>query len=209
MDHSQQAASIFNKYAESYENRFMDVSDYASGLNFLLNNLSNEQINVLDVACGPGNISKYLIERNSELKIDGIDLSENMISLARKNIPAGNFFIKDARAISSINKKYDLIISGFCFPYLTKEEAIQFISDAKLCLNPKGLLFISTMEKDYSESGIQKGSQGDEIMMHFHQESYLREALLENGFSIVFTERVTTINSVNEEVVDLMMVGKF
>lgn len=207
MDHSQQAASIFNKYAESYENRFMDVSDYASGLNFLLNNLSNEQINVLDVACGPGNISKYLVERNSKLEIDGIDLSENMISLASNNIPTGNFFLHDARAITSLQKKYDLIISGFCFPYLTKEEAIQFIADAKLCMNPGGLLFISTMEKDYSESGIQKGSQGDEIMMHFHEERYLREALLENGYSVVFTERVTTINSVNEEVVDLMMVG--
>lgn len=208
MDHSQHAASIFNKYAESYQNRFMDVVDYASGLNYLLNSLRDEQNNVLDVACGPGNISKYLIVRNSKLEIDGIDLSENMLALARKNIPTGNFFLQDARAITLIKKKYDLIISGFCFPYLTKEEAIQFIADAKSSLNPGGLLFISTMEKDYSESGIQKGSQGDEIMMHFHEEKYLREALVENGYEVAFTERVNTINSVNEEVVDLMMVGR-
>ena len=89
MDHSQHAASIFNKYAESYEERFMDVSMYAESLGFLLKEINNEGASLLDVACGPANISKYLLNRNSNLEIDGIDLSENMIALAKKNIPNG------------------------------------------------------------------------------------------------------------------------
>lgn len=209
MDHSEHAASVFNKYAVSYEERFMDVSMYSKSLDYLINNLAPTQLKVMDVACGPANISKYLLDRNSALEIAGIDLSENMISLAKKNIPTGNFQLKDARDILSLDLKFDLIISGFCFPYLTKEEVIQFISDASKCLNAGGYLYLSTMEKPYSTSGIQKGSKGDEIMMHFHEEEYLRTAMLKNGFSNIFIDRVVTTNTIGEEVVDLCMVGRF
>lgn len=209
MDHSEHAASVFNKYAVSYEERFMDVSMYSKSLDCLINNLAPTQLKVLDVACGPANISKYLLDRNSAIEIAGIDLSENMISLAKKNIPTGNFQLKDARDILSLNLKYDLIISGFCFPYLTKIEVIQFISDASKCLNAGGYLYLSTMEKPYSTSGLQKGSKGDEIMMHFHEEEYLSATMNANGFSTIYIDRVVTTNTVGEEVVDLCMVGRF
>ena len=209
MDHSEHAASVFNKYADTYEERFMDVSMYSKSLEYLINNLAPTQLKVMDVACGPANISKYLLDRNSALEIAGIDLSENMISLAKKNIPTGNFQLKDARDILSLNLKFDLIISGFCFPYLTKEEVIQFISDASKCLNAGGYLYLSTMEKPYSTSGLQKGSKGDEIMMHFHEEEYLSATMNANGFSTIFIDRVITTNTVGEEVVDLCMVGRF
>lgn len=206
MDHSQHAASIFNKYAESYEERFMDVSMYSESLDFLLNEIDNKSARILDVACGPANISKYLLNRNSNLEIDGIDLSENMIALAKKNIPYGNFSICDARIIISLQKKYNVIISGFCFPYLTKEEVIQFILDASKCMLPRGLLFLSTMEKPYSESGLQKGSKGDEIMMHFHEEEYLNAALIANNFEVLLVDRVVTEMTTGERVVDLCMI---
>lgn len=208
MDHSEHAASVFNKYADTYEERFMDVSMYSKSLEYLINNLAPTQQKVMDVACGPANISKYLLDRNSALEIAGIDLSENMISLAKKNIPTGNFQLKDARDILSLDLKFDLIISGFCFPYLTKEEVIQFISDASKCLNTGGYLYLSTMEKPYSTSGLQKGSKGDEIMMHFHEEEYLSATMNANGFSTIYIDRVVTTNTVGEEVVDLCMVGR-
>ncbi len=208
MDHSQHASSIFNKYAESYEERFMDVSMYSTSLDFLLNEVNDRNITVLDVACGPGNISKYLLDRNSNLEITGIDLSENMISIAQKNIPSGSFTICDARDILSLNKKFDLVISGFCFPYLTKEEVIQFIADARKLILPGGLLYLSTMERPYSESGIQKGSKGDEIMMHFHEEGYLSEALVVNNFTVLKIDRVITEMTNGDRVVDLCMIGK-
>lgn len=208
MDHSQHAASIFNKYAEMYEERFMDVSMYSESLDFLLNEINNNTAKVLDVACGPANISKYLLNRNSNLIIEGIDLSENMIELAKKNILKGNFSICDARNILLLNKKYDAIISGFCFPYLTKEEVIQFIADSCKCLLPGGLLFVSTMEDKYENSGPKAGSKGDIIMMHFHEEEYLKEALLENNFNVLKIERVVTEMTNGERVVDLCMIGK-
>ena len=40
---------------------------------------------VLDVGCGPGNITKFLLSRLPNLEILGIDVSPNMLDLAKKN----------------------------------------------------------------------------------------------------------------------------
>ncbi len=207
MDHSEHAASIFNKYAESYQERFMDVSMYSKSLDFLVNLLPDNS-SILDVACGPANISKYLLNKNSSLSISGIDLSENMISLAQQNIPQGKFELKDARKIVELGKKYNVIISGFCFPYLTKEEVLKFIDDSTLCLQPSGILYLSTMENDYTQSGLERGSKGDEMMMHYHEESYLTEALIRNGFQVVHTDKIITVMTNGKEVVDLTIIAK-
>lgn len=207
MDHSQHAASIFNKYAESYQERFMDVSMYNESLDFLLQELP-DNATLLDVACGPANISKYLLDKNTTFSVSGIDLSENMISLAQTNIPSGKFEVMDARDIQKINRKFDVVISGFCFPYLNKEEAVSFIHDSKNCLNNEGLLYLSTMENDYSTSGLERGSKGDEMMMHYHEEGYLKEALINNSFEVLHTHRITTTMTNGKKVVDLIIIAR-
>ena len=51
------------------------------------------------------------------------------------------------------------------------------------------MLYLSTMEDDYSKSGIESSSAGDQVFMHYHQEDYLTEALVDNGFNIIDVQR--------------------
>ena len=97
---------------------------------------------------------------------------------------------------------------GFILPYLSKEEAIQLIKDSALILNKNGVIYISTMEDDYSTSGFKKGSTGDEIYMHYHQADYLTEALIQSGFSMIDTQRKTYPAADNTPVVDLILIAK-
>jgi len=78
---------------------------------------------------------------------------------------------------------------GFAFPYLSKEEAIQFIEDSAKILNDEGVLYISTMEDDYSKSTFKKGSTGDEIFMHYHEADYLLATLEKSGFKTIDLRR--------------------
>jgi cyclopropane fatty-acyl-phospholipid synthase-like methyltransferase len=206
MDHSENAVSIFNKHAEYYQERFMDVSMYSKSFDFFLSSITKEGAEILEIACGPGNITKYLLDQNPSLKFDATDLSSNMISLAKHNNPSAECFLLDARKIKSLNKKYDAIIAGFAFPYLNLDEVAQFIADAKSILNENGLLYISTMEDDYEKSGLVTGSKGDQMLMHYYTEAMLAEILAKNGFTIVYTERVHTVMTNNTEVIDLVLV---
>lgn len=208
MDHSEFAASIFDKYAESYEQRFMDVSMYAESFDFFCEHLDKPQASVLEIACGPGNVTKCLLDKRADLHILGTDLAPKMLEIAQKNNPSAEFQLMDARKIKSLNRKFDAIVVGFCFPYLSKEEVAQLIADAAHVLQDNGLLYISTMEDDYEKSGLVKGSQGDEIMMHFYTEEILTQVLHENHFKVIYCNRVTTTMTNGAIVVDLVLIAK-
>jgi ubiquinone/menaquinone biosynthesis C-methylase UbiE len=205
---TKQAVAVFNKYAENYQERFMDTTLYWDTFNVFCENIKSEAAEILEVACGPGNITKYILEHQPDYKISGTDLAPNMIELAKKNNPTANFQLMDGKAILSLKKKFDGIISGFFFPYLSKEDAIQFIADASTILNQNGVLYISTMEDDYSKSGLQKGSKGDEIYMHYHQADYLTETLTKNNFTIIDIQRKESFSTTGTKTVDLIIISQ-
>jgi ubiquinone/menaquinone biosynthesis C-methylase UbiE len=208
MDKSQNAVNIFNKLADAYQNQFMDVGMYGATFDLFCECIEKQNAEVLELACGPGNITKYLLTKRPDLKILGTDLAPNMVELAIVNNPTANFEIMDCRAIHQLAKKYDAIMCGFCLPYLSKEEAIQLMHDALKVLNKNGVIYISTMEDDYSKSGLKKGSTGDEIYMHFHQADYLTEALVKNGFKMVNIERIESKLTNGDVVIDLVIIAK-
>ena len=189
MDHNPIAVELFDKYASEYAAKFMDVSMYDASLDALCAAISKQDAAVLEIACGPGNVTRYLLDKRPDLQILGTDLAPKMLALAQQNNPNARFQLLDGRAILQLRQQYDAIVCGFFLPYLTREEAIRFIADAATILRPGGVLFLSTMEDDYNTSGWRKGSQGDEIFMYFHESGYLLEALADNGFEVLDLRR--------------------
>ena len=208
MDKTKIAVEVFNKLAKEYQDKYMDVSLYADTFDFFCNNIKKKNAEVLELGCGPGNITKYLLKKRPDLKILGVDLSLNMIRLAKNNNPDAEFQLMDCKNIGMIKKKYDAIMCGFCLPYLSKKEAIQLINDASKLLGSKSILYLSTIEDDYSKSGFMKGSAGDEIYMHYHQADYLTDALTENQFKILNIERKVSLLQGGTKVTDLIIIAE-
>jgi predicted TPR repeat methyltransferase len=204
-DKNKIAVEIFDKLADVYQNKFMNVSTYAKTLDLFCDGVRQGNAEILELACGPGNITHYLIENRPELKILGADLSPRMIERAKVNNPTADFRVMDCRDFSSLDRKYDGIVCGFLLPYLSKKEAIKLIADTSLQLKKKGILYLSTMEDDYSNSGLKKGSSGDEIFMHYHQADYLCESLEQNGFKLVEMQR---IEIPEQELMDLILIAQ-
>jgi 2-polyprenyl-3-methyl-5-hydroxy-6-metoxy-1,4-benzoquinol methylase len=208
MDRSNQAVSVFNKRAELYQQKFMDVSIYEPSLDIFCQSLRNPKPSVLDVACGPGNITRYLLSVRPELQILGIDLAPEMIRLAIENNPGADFQIQDAREIQDLPGQYDGVVSGFCFPYFSKEEVENWIQKAANLLLPGGLLFISTMEDSYAKSGPVLSSAGDEVFIHFHEESHLTQCLKHQNLLIEFRDLLQYSITKGEMVRDLILIGR-
>ncbi|WP_276132822.1 class I SAM-dependent DNA methyltransferase [Polluticoccus soli] len=201
MDKSQIAIDVFNKRAQQYQEKFMDVSAYAVMLDaFCEQLLPNAKL--LELACGPGNITKYLLNKRPDLQILATDLAPNMLELAKANNPGIETKLFDCRDINTLAEKYDGIMCSFCLPYLSKEEAIQLTKDAAHLLHPNGLLYLSTMEGDYTRSAWQQSSQGDELFIYMHEADYLLQALHDHGFDTVDTRRV-----IIEDVTDLVLLA--
>jgi len=207
MDKTKAAAEVFNKLANIYQDKFMNVDMYADTFDIFCDSLKKESAEILELACGPGNITKYLLNKRSDLKILGTDLSENMVELARLNNPGAEFKIMDCRDLDSIEKKYDGIMCGFCLPYLSKEDALKLINDSAKLLNAGGVIYISTMEDDNSRSGFESGSSGDKIFMNYHEAAYLLAALEENNFKVIDLQRKHSPPNATKKTTDLFIVA--
>ena len=208
MDKSKAAAEIFNKHASSYQDKFMDVSLYHDSFNFFCKSIIKQSAAVLELACGPGNITKYLLSLRPDLKIFGTDLAPNMVELAKQNNPSATFEVMDCREIKNLNTNFDAVMCGFCMPYLSKEEAIKLIEDVSKLLNPGGVFYISTMEDDYSKSGFKKGSKGDEIFMHYHEGGYLTKTLEDNNFKTLNWRRQEFPETDGSVTIDLIIISQ-
>ncbi len=208
MDKSEFAASIFDKLAKEYQDKFMDVSLYGDTFDFFCDQIDVPNAQILEIACGPGNITQHLLRKRPDFDLLGIDLAPNMVALAQTNNPQAEFRVMDCRKISSINQRFDGVMCGFCLPYLSKEETAQLIADASKLLKPNGLFYLSTMEDDYSRSGLRKGSNGDEVFMHFYLAEDLTPMLEKNHLKIIRLARKDFPTTDGTKVIDLVIIAQ-
>jgi ubiquinone/menaquinone biosynthesis C-methylase UbiE len=207
MDKSELAAGIFSKLAEHYQQRFMDVSIYEKTFDHFCNHINISNPEVLELACGPGNISRSLLAQRPQMRLTGLDLAPEMIRLAKINNPQAEFFVMDCRKIGQLNREYDAVMCGFLLPYLCKEEVQQLIADTSNLLKAKGIIYISTMEDDYDKSDWRTGSSGDKMYMHYYNEEFLVNSLKKNNFKILNVERVISTMTDNTSVTDLILIA--
>lgn len=204
-DYTVVAVAIFDKLAELYQEKYMDVSLYHKTFDSFCSAIPKENSEVLELACGPGNITKYLIQKRPDFHLLSTDLAPSMIALARINNPSVSFQILDSRKIKLLSKKYDAIMCGFCLPYLAKNEVEKLIIDATQILNPDGIIYLSTIEGDYNKSGFTKGSTGHKIFMHYYLEKDIVSILMKHHFEIIDLSRV---DSSNQNTKDLIIIAK-
>jgi ubiquinone/menaquinone biosynthesis C-methylase UbiE len=96
---------------------------------------------VLDVACGEGFYTRLLRLRGAA-RVTGVDLSEGMVTLARKQEAASplgiDYRVGDGRALE-LPDQYDLVVAGYLLNYATnREELGRMCRSIARCLRPGG-----------------------------------------------------------------------
>ena len=174
----------WNKVASLYQEKFMDIDLYDDSYEFFCGLFDKPNSQILEIGCGPGNITRFLLAKRSDLKIKAIDVAPNMIELARENNPKAEFEVMDCRDIHKINDKFDGIICGFCMPYLSEQDCMKMIADCRLLLKDKGIVYFSTIEGNYKDSGFETGSSGDETYVYYYSKEFLVKTLEKNNFKL-------------------------
>ncbi|HNP32272.1 MAG TPA: methyltransferase domain-containing protein [Flavobacterium sp.] len=191
MNRNQTTIQTWDKLAQKYQDKFMEMDIYDDSYDLFCQAVANENASIFEIGCGPGNITKYLLGKHQNYKILATDVAPSMIDLAEKNNPSAEFKIMDARNINEINQKFDAVMCGFCMPYLSKEESIQLIKNSHALLKDGGILYFSVIENDYEKSELQTSSDGQHTMfVYYHQADYLQKVLDECGFKTLHLLRI-------------------
>ncbi|MBL0013321.1 MAG: class I SAM-dependent methyltransferase [Flavobacterium sp.] len=209
MDSYKETFETWNKVAQIYEDKFMSLDLYNETYDTFCDLITVENPTVLELGCGPGNITRYVAKKRPDFKIEAIDVAANMIELARKNCPTVDFSILDVRTIDTIKKKYDAIICGFCIPYLSQSDLTKLVADCHQLLNDKGLLYLSFVDGDYADSGYQSGSSGDRTYFYYHSIRDITTELEKYNFTLKqITPVLYSKNNKDQEVHTIIIAQK-
>ena len=200
----------FNEFAEEYASRFDNVNGYIDQLTFFTKQIKSKNPAILELACGPGNVTKFLKISFPESRIVAVDLAPKMIEIARKALPDVEFRVMDVRDISAITEKFDAVMCSFCLPFLSRADAAKLIADCSSLLNKGGVVYFSTMEGDETRAGFEATSfSGEaEVFFNYHREADLQEAFEKAGFKVDRLDRQEYIEPDGSVTIDLIFIAE-
>lgn len=163
----------WNEVAQLYLDRFGELDLYDAGYDAFCSQVKKTEASILELGCGPGNLTRALLKRRPDFRILALDAAPEMIRIAGSYVPDAQFECQDVRDLSAYTGPYDGIVSGFCIPYLNTEELGHHLSECARRLRKGGIFYLSFVDGDPAQSGWVKGSGGQAMEFFYHQKEQL------------------------------------
>lgn len=172
----------YNKIAEEYMNQ-RDLFDIQKELKEFMA-LIPEKGTILDVGCGGGiPVAKKLFENG--FQVTGIDISENMLSLAKKNVPEVKFLKMDMKEINFDEKTFDGITSTYAIFHIPRENHKELFKTLHSILKDNGVILVSMGSSKWEE--VSEFYDAPMYWSHYKGNKN-REIVEQSGFEIIFAE---------------------
>lgn len=95
----------------------------------------------LDAACGTGRHARHLVDLGHQ--VVGVDVTREMVSRARENVPEGTFVEADLQAIPVEDEQFDAIVCGLALAHVGDLAA--GVAELGRVLRPQGRMIISVL----------------------------------------------------------------
>lgn len=142
----------FNSWADSYDEdvkvdrgALKIYENYNKVLNkvYEKSTIAGENISVLDIGVGTGNLAKKFLENN--YRVVGIDQSREMLRVAKHKYPNLKVRLGEFLKIPFNDKVFDIIVSTYAFHHLNSEEKSLAIKEMIRVLKDNGKIVIGDL----------------------------------------------------------------
>jgi SAM-dependent methyltransferase len=178
----------YNRIAEDWFKDHNTDTWWQSGTDRFLSLLA-QGASVLDVGCGAGQKSKYISSRG--FKVTGVDLSDKMIEISKREVPEADFFVKNIYDLDSIENKFDAVFAQAVLLHIPRERVLEVLEKFKNKLNSSGLLYLAVKEvkPDGPNQEVLKendyGYDYERFFSYFTLEE-IKEYLSKTGFKVLW-----------------------
>ena len=182
----------YNKIAGDWHKDHQDDSWWVSGTDAFAAFLKVGDT-VLDVGCGGGTKSRYLT--NKRFKVFGIDFSENMIEIAKREVPEAEFAVMDMKDLSRLNRAFDGVFAQASLLHIPKKEVHSVFREFLSHLKSNGYLYVAVKEKNEGQRDEEIKKESDygykyERFFSFYTIDELKQYFLDAGLAIVYEDVV-------------------
>ncbi|MBL7901777.1 MAG: class I SAM-dependent methyltransferase [Bacteroidia bacterium] len=207
MDPNQISINTFNDLADLYQEKYFHLQEYNATYTLFCEQVLKPGAKVLELGCGPGNITRYLLSQRPDFQILATDAAPNMTELAKKNNPAAEVRVMDARDLSVITQTFDALVLGFCLPYLNKEDVTRLFENAYRVLEEGGTMYLSTIEGEYKNSSLlSSASTGRSVYTYYYNEELLKQLYGANRFELLHSSRIQLNHPNTPDNADLILI---
>ena len=166
--------NTWNMLAQRYHDLFKDIKIYDKSYRLFCEAILKTNANILELGCGPGNLTRSLLEWRPDFNI-----------LATDN-PGAHHQLLDVRKLDSLKESYDGIVCGFCLPYLALNDCSKLIEDSTHLINKDGVFYLSFIEGNKETSKIESSSDGKHQMeVFYYSQNFISNLLTQNGFETI------------------------
>lgn len=170
----------YDKIAEEYEtdrhafDHVKELEEFAS--------LLPKNAKVLDVGCGAGiPVAKFLVD--SGFEVVGIDFSENMLRLARKNMPQTTFIRKDMTKLDFADNTFDGLTAFYSIIHVPREKHSLLFKSFNRILKPNGIM-LACMGPDEWEAT--EDYYGTKMFWSQYSPEKSLQLVKDAGFEVIF-----------------------
>jgi ubiquinone/menaquinone biosynthesis C-methylase UbiE len=172
----------YAKIAQAYTDEFFDDKADLPFVDVLAQALPNGT-KVLDVGSGPGQFSKYLTEKG--FAVEGVDVSDEMLAIARAKAPGVPFKKMDMRKLEFADHAFDGILAAYSIIHIPTPELPGVLSEMKRVLKPEGYTLFIVQEGEADQVVDEPLAKGEKVFMNFFSKERLNQLLTSAGFEII------------------------
>src|SRR3989338_6066638 len=134
----------YNRIAEEWHKDHQQEDWWVEGTDKFISLLKPGD-SVLDVGCGGGTKYAYLVKKG--LRVVGIDFSEKMIEIAKREVPEGTFLVLDLGDVDKLDYLFDGIFMQAALLHVPKKEVIGKLEKLTKKLKVGGYLYVGVKER--------------------------------------------------------------
>ena len=181
--------SIAQKYYELYKDDKSDLLYFDEFLN-------DCKSKILDLGCGMGHYSNYINVKGFE--VTGIDFSEEMIKLAKRDNSKIEYIVNDICDLNIIKgRKFDGIVLAYVLQHLSKKEVEQLFSNIKDYLELSAKLLIFLREGTSTVEEVEPIDTRFKYIINEYSKDEIKQILYKNNFEILKLEEKEYIDDPN------------
>jgi ubiquinone/menaquinone biosynthesis C-methylase UbiE len=189
MDQNKIAIETYKKIASIYSDQyFNDLSDTPYIDKFLSKLKSGS--NILDVGCGPGQFSKYMISKG--FTVEGIDFTKEMIKIAKEKVPEGKFKYMDMRDLDYKSESFEGMLVAYSLIHIPSKEIYETLKGFKRILKHGGYILIIAQRGKADQIVEETLKDGARMFINFFKPEDLKNHLTMAGFKVVYSETTDT-----------------
>ncbi len=175
----------YNLVAQNYHDK-RNKNDGLSELNEFAKQFKKGE-KILDLGCGAGvPVTKFLVEH--EFEVTGVDISEAMLKLAKKNVPKAKYVKSNMLDIDFPENSFDGLTAFYSIIHVSREKQAELFKKINKILRLDGIILISMGSEEWE--GKSDDFHGAKMTWSQWSPEKSIQIIKDAGFEIIFDKHI-------------------